>query len=132
MKQAVANAIEELKKAFPSSEVYTEEDGSGGAYVIVEDVEIGDRYEPSLTWVGGRITAPPPLRRHLSAVHQWTGCVRVDGVAFGGANHRRCKVSPGVRRYRSRDATPAPRPTRRPPWRSSSRSCISWRNCHEP
>ena len=38
MKQDVANAIEELKQAFPSSRVWSREDGSGGAYVMVEDV----------------------------------------------------------------------------------------------
>ena len=69
MKQHVANAIDELDRAFPSSSVSSREDGSGGAYVIVENVAIGPRYEPSSTWLGGHITAPVPLRRHLPTVH---------------------------------------------------------------
>ena len=60
MKLEVANAIEELRRAFPSSEVCVREDGDGGAYVIVEGVEIGCRYEPSSTWLGGHITALYP------------------------------------------------------------------------
>ena len=81
MKQAVAKAIEELKQAFPSSEVHTQEDGSGGAYVIVEDVTIGDRYEPSSTWVGGRITALYPYA-DIYPLFISDQVRRVDGVAF--------------------------------------------------
>lgn len=81
MKQAVANAIEELKRAFPSSEVYTKEDGSGGAYVIVEDVTIADRYEPSSTWVGGRITALHPYA-DIYPLFISEQVRRVDGVEF--------------------------------------------------
>ena len=41
MKREVAKAIEALERAFPSSDICTQEDGDGGAYVIVEDVAIG-------------------------------------------------------------------------------------------
>ena len=81
MKQAVANAIEELKQAFPSAEVYTKEDGSGGAYVIVEDIGIGDRYQPSSTWVGGRITALYPYA-DIYPLFIGDQVRRVDGVEF--------------------------------------------------
>ena len=81
MKQDVANAIEELKRAFPSSEVCSREDGSGGAYVIVEDVAIGDRYQLSSTWIGGHIT---PLYPYADIYPLFIGdnVRRVDGVSF--------------------------------------------------
>ena len=81
MKQDVANAIEELKRAFPSSQVCSREDGSGGAYVIVEDVAIGDRYRPLSTWVGGHITALYPYA-DIYPLFMGDDVRRVDGVAF--------------------------------------------------
>jgi len=60
VKQEVAKAIDELKRAFPCSDVSIREDGDGGAYVIVENVEIGSRFEPSTTWLGGHIPALYP------------------------------------------------------------------------
>ena len=90
MKQNVANAIEELKRAFPSLEVCSREDGSGGAYVIVEDVAIGDRYQPSSTWIGGHI---PPLYPYADIYPLFIGdnVRRVDGVAFA------VPITPGAR-----------------------------------
>ena len=81
MKQAVATAIDELKRAFPSSDVCSQEDGSGGAYVVVEDVAIGDKYRPSSTWVGGHITALYPYADIYPLFIAGNVC-RVDGVAF--------------------------------------------------
>ena len=81
MKQNVRNAIEELKLAFPSSEVCIKEDGDGGAYVVVEDVEIGDRYKPSSTWLGGHITALYPYA-DIYPLFIANNVRRVDGVAF--------------------------------------------------
>ena len=89
MKQDVANAIEELKRAFPSSAVCSREDGSGGAYVIVEDVVIGDRYRPSSTWVGGHITALYPYA-DIYPLFMGDNVGRVDGVAFAAP------VTPGA------------------------------------
>ena len=81
MKQDVANAIEELKQAFPSSDVRSREDGDGGAHVIVEDVEIGCRYEPLSTWLGGHITALYPYA-DIYPLFIAENVRRVDGVAF--------------------------------------------------
>ena len=81
MKQEVGNAIEELKRAFPSSDVYSREDGDGGAYVIVEDVAIGHRYQPSSTWLGGHITALYPYA-DIYPLFIAESVRRVDGVAF--------------------------------------------------
>ena len=81
MKQDVAKAIEELQRAFPSSEVCSREDGSGGAYVIVDDVDIGERFQPSSTWVGGHITALYPYA-DIYPLFMGDNVRRVDGVAF--------------------------------------------------
>ena len=81
MKQDVANAIEELKRAFPSSEVSSREDGNGGAYVVVEDVDIGERYCPSSTWLGGHIPALYPYA-DIYPLFMADNVHRVDGVAF--------------------------------------------------
>ena len=89
MKQDVANAIEELKLAFPSAQVCSREDGSGGAYVIVEDVVIGDRFRPSSTWIGGHITALYPYA-DIYPLFMGDDVRRVDGVAF------EAPVTPGV------------------------------------
>ena len=81
MKQGVANAVEELKRAFPSSDVRSREDGKGGAYVIVEDVAIGGQYEPSSTWLGGHITALYPYA-DIYPLFMADNVRRLDGVAF--------------------------------------------------
>ena len=81
MKQNVANAIEELKVAFPTSDICCQEDEEGGAYVIVEDVSIGCRYRPSSTWLGGHITALYPYA-DIYPLFIADNVQRVDGVAF--------------------------------------------------
>lgn len=59
LKERVAVAVDELRKAFASSEVTAREDGQGGAYVIVEMVPLrGFRQEAS--WFGFRITFQYP------------------------------------------------------------------------
>ena len=81
MRQDVTKAIEELKKAFPSSNILSREDGDGGAYVIVEDVAIGCRYRPSSTWIGGHITALYPYA-DIYPLFIAEHVRRADGVAF--------------------------------------------------
>ena len=81
MKPDVADAIEELKRAFPASAVITNEDGQGGAYVFVETMDIGVRFVPSITWMGGHITALYPYADiyplFIDANMRW-----VDGKSF--------------------------------------------------
>lgn len=81
MKLEVVKAIEELKRAFPSSEVFSQEDGEGGAYVIVEAVEVGRKYQPSSTWIGGHITALYPYA-DIYPLFVSDSVRRVDGLAF--------------------------------------------------
>ena len=90
MKPHVAKAIEELKQAFPGTAVCSREDGSGGAYVIVENVAIGDRYLPSSTWIGGHVTALYPYA-DIYPLFMGDNVRRVDGVTFTAP------VTPGAR-----------------------------------
>ena len=81
MRQDVANAIEELKKAFPGSVVTNSEDGQGGAYVFVESVNLGERFDPSTTWMGGHITALYPYA-DIYPLFIDANVRRVDGKSF--------------------------------------------------
>jgi hypothetical protein len=60
MKTEVATSIEELKKQFSDSVVTYREDGQGGAFVRAEPILLGDRYQPTETWVGFHIPAQYP------------------------------------------------------------------------
>jgi hypothetical protein len=53
----VADAVESLRKAFPDAVVDARDDGSGGAYVILDSVTLGSKFVPDKTWMGGHI--PP-------------------------------------------------------------------------
>lgn len=81
MKSHVANAVDELDRAFLSSPVSSREDGQGGAYVIVEHVPIGPKYAPASTWLGGHITAQYPYA-DIYPLFIGADVHRVDGVAF--------------------------------------------------
>lgn len=56
MKVAVKEAVAELQAAYPASKVRRKEDGDGGAYVLVEAVDLGERYAPSNSWIAFHIT----------------------------------------------------------------------------
>lgn len=60
VKPAVERAIEEIRAAFAGVPVTVREDGEGGAYVIVEDIDPGPPYEQRTTWIGFRITFQYP------------------------------------------------------------------------
>jgi hypothetical protein len=55
VKEDVAAAIEELQTARIGGGVRTKEDPDGGAYVIVDDVAIGDSFDPTTSWIGFHI-----------------------------------------------------------------------------
>jgi hypothetical protein len=59
LKPAVSKAIEELKAQF-DGRVKVTETGDGGAYVVVDDVELGAPYEQDKTWFGFTLTAVYP------------------------------------------------------------------------
>ena len=81
MNKEVAEALEELRKAFEPSEITVAEDKQGGAYVIVETVPIGTRYQPSESWLGGHISALYPSA-DIYPVFMDARVRRADGIEF--------------------------------------------------
>ena len=52
MTEAVSNAVEEIKAAFPDTPCVVIEDNNGGVVVILEEVSLGPLYSPETSWVG--------------------------------------------------------------------------------
>lgn len=83
MKPAVERAIAEIRTAYPDITVTVREDGEGGAYVIIEEVDPGLSYKDRVTWIGFRITFQYPYSDTYP--HYVRGdLARVDGGALGG------------------------------------------------
>jgi hypothetical protein len=82
MKAEVATGIEELKRQFATASLTVREDGQGGAYVTMDSIMLGPRYQPSDTWVGFHI---PPQYPYAGIYPLFIGgnVVRADGVPFG-------------------------------------------------
>ena len=78
----VAEAVDEIRDAFPDVDVSVREDGQGGAFVVVDPVDPGEQYNHRATWIGFQITFQYPysdvyphfVRGDLS---------RLDGAALG-------------------------------------------------
>ena len=51
MKDAVAKALDELRAGAPGTGVRSQPDADGGAYVIVDGIEIG-AFDPERSWIG--------------------------------------------------------------------------------
>ena len=81
MKLEVSAAIEELKRQFDRSSMIVREDGQGGAYVMMEPVELGAKYRPSATWIGFQIPAQYPYA-DIYPVFIGGELSRSDGIAF--------------------------------------------------
>jgi hypothetical protein len=60
MTPEVSTAIDEIKTAFPTATVTIREDGDGGAFVFVEPLVLGPKYNQPDTWVGFHITFQYP------------------------------------------------------------------------
>jgi hypothetical protein len=52
MKPDVALAVGELEASLTGSAVRGKEDRDGGAYVVVDDVAVGDSFSPRSSWIG--------------------------------------------------------------------------------
>ena len=55
MKPAVEQAIEEIKLAGVGTQVESMPDADGGAYVRVDEIDIGENLTPSTTWIAFQI-----------------------------------------------------------------------------
>lgn len=83
---AVAVAVDGIRRAFPDAPVYAWPDGQGGAFVVIDDVELGVTWTPSRSWLGFMI----------SYLHPETDCyphyvrpdlLRTDGRALAAPFH---------------------------------------------
>jgi hypothetical protein len=82
MKPEVKQAISEVEAEYSEAPVRVREDGEGGAYVIVEEVDLGPLYHPSKSWIGFRITFQYPYSDTYP--HYVCGNLsRVDGRPLG-------------------------------------------------
>ena len=81
MNQEVAEAIEQLKRAYAPSAVTVTDDGQGGAYVVVEAVDLGERFVPATSWMGGHLSPLYPSA-DIYPVFIDAGVRRADGKAF--------------------------------------------------
>jgi len=74
----VSHAVDELRSNFPDLTVLDRDDGEGGAYVIVEDVQLPVGYSSNQTWVGFRITYLYP-KADVYPHYVRSDLVRLDG-----------------------------------------------------
>jgi len=81
MKIEVSAGIEELKRQFSASTLAVREDGQGGAYVVMEPVELGPKFQPASTWLGFHI---PPQYPYADIYPVFIGgnVARAEGVPF--------------------------------------------------
>jgi hypothetical protein len=96
MNAPVQQAIAELKATFDPSAVVVEDDGQGGAFVIVESVALNGPYEQKETWVGFHLTGQFPYA-DIYPVFVRSDLHRADGMALGDG------ISPG-QNFRARGA----------------------------
>src|SRR2546428_232172 len=56
MIEYVETGLDGLREGTAGRGVRVREDGSGGAYVIVDDIEIGEHFAPRRSWIGFHVT----------------------------------------------------------------------------
>jgi hypothetical protein len=82
MTPVVQQAIRELEATFSPATLHVEEDGNGGARVLVESVPLCDLYAQSESWIGGHILAQTPYA-DVYPLFVRGDLQRVDGRALG-------------------------------------------------
>lgn len=84
MTPSVSTAIEGLKKAFPSCTVSVlGEDGQGGAFVVLDNVELGEKFAPQSTWFGAHLPSNLPYA-DIYPLFIGNDVRRADGAALAG------------------------------------------------
>ena len=79
---AVVQAIKEIRCTFEGCSVEVEEDGSGGAFVVVSGIRLGRPYGQAEIWIGFQITFQYPyadVYPHFTNVD----LSRLDGTGLG-------------------------------------------------
>jgi len=83
---AVAEAADAVRAHFAGLPVEVTPDGVGGAFVIVDGVDVGSSYTPRTTWLGFHLSAAYPDADPYP--HYVGDLVRVDGQPHGSAIQR--------------------------------------------
>jgi hypothetical protein len=78
----VSVAIENLRACFPHCQITTESDGSGGARVAVEVVDLSDIYVQQQTWIAGHLVPQLPYA-DIYPLFVRGDLARRDGHALG-------------------------------------------------
>jgi hypothetical protein len=60
MKVEVASGVEDLKRQFGAAQFTVREDGQGGAYVVMDPIDLGEKFTPRQSWMGFHIPAQYP------------------------------------------------------------------------
>ena len=81
MKVEVSAAIEELKRQFEAARMTVRDDGQGGAYVLLDGLELGAKFKPQATWLGFQISAQYPYA-DIYPVFLGAEVTRANGAAF--------------------------------------------------
>jgi hypothetical protein len=81
MNPSVASAINQVARAFPDSRTTYREDGQGGAFVLVDEVDLGPAFTPRTSWVGFAISSLYP-RADVYPHFVRPDLVRADGAAL--------------------------------------------------
>lgn len=82
MTPEVSQAIEGIRSSYPDATFIVEEDGDGGVFVILETVNLGDRYVNPETWIGFQITYQYP-NADVYPHFVRSDLARVDGRPLG-------------------------------------------------
>ena len=89
--EAVAKAIEEIRRTFEGCEVEVFPDGSGGAEVVVRGIPLGCPYAQDKVWIGFHITYQYPyadVYPHFTNAELARSGGGGLGSGFGGASFR--------------------------------------------
>lgn len=81
MTPEVEHAVAELERAFPGNGVRVLEEPQGGAYVQVEDIDLGPGYTPQTSWIGFLIPFQYP-RAQVYPFFLRPDLARADGQPF--------------------------------------------------
>lgn len=100
MTPSVAAAVEDLRKVFPKTDITVlQEDGQGGVFIRLEEVDLGPAFAPSKTWVAAHLPSNLPYA-DVYPVFMAPGLVRTDGQPLSGPfaqvewqNHSATQVS---------------------------------------
>ncbi len=83
MTPAVQAAVDEVKQLYLDQRIEVVPEDQGGAYIIMHDLVIGNRYVPAVTWIGFLITFQYPYA-DIYPFYVHPELKRSDGTALPG------------------------------------------------